>query len=604
MVAGSAQMLIFAELGLLLGHLYLELGPSVMLLVIVPVVIAREMFASYMRVQEAHDETVALLIRALEQKDPYTAGHAERVAVYAGYIGDELDFMPARMERLRFAALMHDIGKLVVPNQLLNKPGKLTEDEFKRVRIHEGVSVQMLSHIDFLRPIAGHGHSDAMRFDPDDDDHLIEPYIIMVADAYDAMTSTRSYRKALPQEVAFQELRDKSGTQFHPACAEALIRAIEKRDEVHGAGPRGEVALRGCTRERRGLGRSGRSPLRRQGASMSLSRRLTFVAIAGLVAASAAHAVDPAGPSAALVLLAAGLVIGELLVLRLENGTAVPLSYAVLLVLASAFSAPRYATAVAGAELICVLLGLSDRSAEWRIQTMVQRILVAAATIAVYDAVRTLTHHDETVTAVLLTLGVAAVVQLPVDLAARWALRLRPTFSARTRLAWCAIASSGMLMAIGYSGVGGRGRVGIFGPLVFATPLLAAWYAFERLDTATRAYRQTIEALAMAPEFGGLVPPGHSQRVAALSSAMAGVLGVSAKDTADLEMAALLHHLGQVTIDEPEDHAHGIQPAEVAAVTCTMLHEIKPLAAAGDIVGGDASSTAPPGGGAGAANRE
>ena len=62
--------------------------------------------------------------------------------------------MPARMERLRFAALMHDIGKLVVPNQLLNKPGKLTEEEFARVRVHEGVSVQMLSHIDFLRPIA------------------------------------------------------------------------------------------------------------------------------------------------------------------------------------------------------------------------------------------------------------------------------------------------------------------------------------------------------------------------------------------------------------------------------------------------------------------
>ena len=146
--------------------------------------------------------------------------------MYAGYIAEELDFMPARAERLRFAALMHDIGKLVVPNQLLNKPGKLTEDEFRRVRIHERVSVQMLSQIDFLRPIAGHGQSDAMKFDPDDPDHPIEPYIIMVADAYDAMTSTRSYRKALPQEVAFQELRDKSGTQFHPDCAEALIRAI------------------------------------------------------------------------------------------------------------------------------------------------------------------------------------------------------------------------------------------------------------------------------------------------------------------------------------------------------------------------------------------
>jgi hypothetical protein len=97
-----------------------------------------------------------------------------------------------------------------------------------------------------------------------------------------------------------------------------------------------------------------------------------------------------------------------------------------------------------------------------------------------------------------------------------------------------------------------------------------------------------MEALAMAPELGGIVPPGHSQRVAALSSAMAGVLGVSAKDTSDLEMAALLHHLGQVTIDEPEDHEHGVPPSEVAAVTSAMLREIKRLAGAGDIVAGDA----------------
>jgi HD-GYP domain-containing protein (c-di-GMP phosphodiesterase class II) len=131
---------------------------------------------------------------------------------------------------------MHDIGKLVVPNQLLNKPGRLTPEEFSQVRVHEKVSVQMLSHIDFLRPIAAASHSDATRFDPDDPDHPIEPYIVMIADAYDAMTSTRAYRKALPQDVAFQELRDNAGAQFHPACVEALIHAVEKRGEQHGAG--------------------------------------------------------------------------------------------------------------------------------------------------------------------------------------------------------------------------------------------------------------------------------------------------------------------------------------------------------------------------------
>ncbi|HUI49164.1 MAG TPA: HD domain-containing phosphohydrolase [Acidimicrobiia bacterium] len=231
-----ASQLPFALLGFLLGRLYLSLGPTVMVLIIVPILIAREMFAAYLRVKDSHDETVGMLIHALEAKDRYTSGHSERVADYARYIGEELNFMPARLERLRFAALMHDIGKLVVPNELLNKPGRLTPDEFARVRVHEKVSVQMLSHIDFLRPIAAASHSDNTRFDPDDLDHPIEPYIVMIADAYDAMTSTRAYRKALPQDVAFKELRDKAGIQFHPACVEALINAVEKRGEKHGDG--------------------------------------------------------------------------------------------------------------------------------------------------------------------------------------------------------------------------------------------------------------------------------------------------------------------------------------------------------------------------------
>jgi hypothetical protein len=236
LVPTGVEVFPFAVLGFLLGRLYLSLGATVMILIIVPMLIAREMFASYTRVKEAHDETVGMLIHALEAKDRYTSGHSERVADYARYIGEELNFMPARLERLRFAALMHDIGKLVVPNQLLNKPGRLTPDEFSKVRVHEKVSVQMLSHIDFLRPIAAASHSDATRFDPDDLDHPIEPYIVMIADAYDAMTSTRAYRKALPQDVAFQELRDKAGVQFHPECVEALIHAVEKRGERHGDG--------------------------------------------------------------------------------------------------------------------------------------------------------------------------------------------------------------------------------------------------------------------------------------------------------------------------------------------------------------------------------
>jgi hypothetical protein len=213
-------------------------------------------------------------------------------------------------------------------------------------------------------------------------------------------------------------------------------------------------------------------------------------------------------------------------------------------------------------------------------------VVVAAATYGAYVAAWHLVGRREDVAPVLTALAAAAAAQLVVDVIASRLFHLGASFSARGRLAWLAISSSGILMAIGYRGVGGSGRVGLWGPLLFSTPLLAAWYAFERLDSATRSYRQTIEALAMAPELGGMVPPGHAERVATLASAMGEQLGLPATEVRDLEMAALLHHLGQVTLDEPDD-GRGVDPTEVTSVTGSMLREIRPLVAAGELVSGE-----------------
>lgn len=225
----------FALLGLGLGWVYLELGAAVVPLLVVPILIARSTFASYLELKAGQEQTIETLILALEAKDRYTAGHAQRVANFSEYVGAELDFGQRRMERLRYAALMHDIGKLVVPNQLLNKPGRLTESEFERVKRHEVVSVELLHRIDFLAPVAGDTTTEAATAAVDGSG-LIEPAIIHVADAFDAMTSTRSYRRALSQETAFAELRDGAGTQFNAQCVDALITAIERRGEHYGAG--------------------------------------------------------------------------------------------------------------------------------------------------------------------------------------------------------------------------------------------------------------------------------------------------------------------------------------------------------------------------------
>jgi hypothetical protein len=231
----SWQIGAFAFLGLFLGRLYLDVGATALVLFVVPILVAREMFVTHLQVRQRYEATLDVLIRTLETKDRYTAGHVRRVARYACYIGEELGFGTARLERLRYAALMHDIGKLAVPGHLLNKPGRLTADEYARVRQHEAVSFEMLSCIEFLRDIASCACSDHTLFEPGSD-RPIEPYIVAVADAYDAMTSTRSYRRALPQSVAFTELRAQAGTQFDPECVHALIRVLQRRNEVHGLG--------------------------------------------------------------------------------------------------------------------------------------------------------------------------------------------------------------------------------------------------------------------------------------------------------------------------------------------------------------------------------
>lgn len=239
---GDLQIYPFALMGVLLGRLYLDLGAWVVPLFVAPILIARQTFASYLALREAQQATISTLIRALEAKDRYTAGHVERVARFAEIMGTELGMKPSRLERLRYAALMHDIGKLVVPNHILNKPGRLTADEFDLMRRHEPVALDLLRRIDFLAAVvpsleAEHA-ANRGRVEPGP----VEAHIISVADAFDAMTSTRAYRRALDQDIAFGELREKAGTQFDGECVELLISVISARGERYGAGHEEDVA--------------------------------------------------------------------------------------------------------------------------------------------------------------------------------------------------------------------------------------------------------------------------------------------------------------------------------------------------------------------------
>lgn len=219
----------------LLGKFYFDYGSFMLLMFSVPLVFGRELAASYAKMAETQKSTLDTLTRTLEAKDKYTAGHVERVAMFAKYIGEELGYGPRHLERIRQAALLHDAGKLIVPSALLNKPGRLTDEEFKIIQRHEFVTIEILSMIDFLAPIAELAGGDHNNMEGKSVRNL-DPFIVSACDAFDAMTSSRSYRKALKMEVAFEELHSKEGKQFHPKVVEALINAIESRGEHYGDG--------------------------------------------------------------------------------------------------------------------------------------------------------------------------------------------------------------------------------------------------------------------------------------------------------------------------------------------------------------------------------
>jgi hypothetical protein len=231
--------LAFGLLGLLMGQLSHALGPAGIVLLAAPLIIGRSTFASFLRLRESHEAAIGIFIRLIEAKDPYTAGHTERVAKYAQYMAEELDLPASRYDHLRHAALMHDVGKLAVPNRLLNKPGRLTEEEYAVVRRHNDVCIDILARVDFMREmtvIASDRHGRFEHSAGDTHELVLEAHVVAVADAFDAMTSTRSYRQALDQDVAFSELRKNAGTQFNPQCVEALVRAVEGRGERYGLG--------------------------------------------------------------------------------------------------------------------------------------------------------------------------------------------------------------------------------------------------------------------------------------------------------------------------------------------------------------------------------
>ncbi|MDQ3876997.1 MAG: HD domain-containing protein, partial [Actinomycetota bacterium] len=177
--------------------------------------------------------TVEALANALEAKDEYTSSHARSITDMALEVGTALALDPRTLKRLELGALFHDIGKIGIPSDILLKPGPLTDDERKVIETHPELGERILAPIERLedvRPIVRHCHE---HFDgsgyPDGrrgDEIPIESRIILVCDAFHAMTTDRPYRKRLPQQEAVRRLREASGKQFDPRVVHAFVRLL------------------------------------------------------------------------------------------------------------------------------------------------------------------------------------------------------------------------------------------------------------------------------------------------------------------------------------------------------------------------------------------
>ncbi|MHA2620454.1 MAG: HD domain-containing phosphohydrolase [bacterium JZ-2024 1] len=202
-------------------------------------VIALKNARLYGELKDSYFQTVRSLAQALDAKDPYTKGHSDRVAEYtvmiAKEMADQAGIPPEDLEMLRVAGILHDVGKIGVPESVLLKPGRLSEEEFKLIQKHAEQGDTIVRPIRFLDRVRGAVRSHHERYAgggyPDNlvgDQIPLYARIMAVADAFDAMTTSRSYRKGLPVEEAVKRLEEGMGSQFDPAVVQAFKSLVAK----------------------------------------------------------------------------------------------------------------------------------------------------------------------------------------------------------------------------------------------------------------------------------------------------------------------------------------------------------------------------------------
>ena len=195
----------------------------------------RDLAAAEEKLSRLNVQIVEALANAIDAKDEYTKGHSTRVAYYSRLIGEALGMDEDQLQDLQIEALLHDIGKIGITDDILNKPGKLLDEEYEVIKSHTTIGEEILSDIETLPEAATvaryhHEHYDGSGYPEglSGKDIPLHARIVSVADAYDAMHSDRIYRKRLPDDKIRSELRDGRGKQFDNDCADAILELMDR----------------------------------------------------------------------------------------------------------------------------------------------------------------------------------------------------------------------------------------------------------------------------------------------------------------------------------------------------------------------------------------
>jgi HD-GYP domain-containing protein (c-di-GMP phosphodiesterase class II) len=223
-------------LGWLMAEIADKVGHWAALLFMIPLLLARYSFTKFTEVRDLFFGSVSALSQAIDAKDGFTRGHADRVSRIAGAIAREIGISEREIEQIELAAMLHDIGKIGVEDRILMKPSRLDPDETLAMRRHSQYGASILEPSAALRPLVpmvlhhhesydGSGYPEGLK----GDEIPLGSRVIIVADAYEAMTSDRIYRKAIGHERAMEQLEKYKGVQFDPRMVRAIDQILRKR---------------------------------------------------------------------------------------------------------------------------------------------------------------------------------------------------------------------------------------------------------------------------------------------------------------------------------------------------------------------------------------